>query len=155
MTRKTIAFKVLATAKPESWIESRESCSDEHTETAVTVDAERTPPRELCLFHKPRQLSPPSFAGLASIAETNAVLLRGVQDLSREWFGIARARSQQNLAQLSWILDSRTPIEFLAAQTGLVCDNLEHLLEDSGRLTQLSAQVALDAADAIRAFRMA
>jgi Phasin protein len=160
MTRKTIPFKVLTTAaRPQKGVESRDSCSDEeraNSETAVTIPSvtERPPTHELCLFHEPRQpVGPPSFAGLASIAGINAVLLRGIQDLSWEWLGIARERTQQNLAQLSWILDSRRPVEFLAAQSSLVCDSLEYLLEDSGRLTQLTAQIALDAADAVRACR--
>ena len=78
-----------------------------------------------------------------------AILMSGIQELSRQWFGIIQQRAQQSLDQLDSAADCRSPAELLAVQGSFVCDSLEHLLEDSAYLAQLTAQVTLDAAHAV------
>jgi phasin family protein len=158
MTRKTIAFKVLgAGPELESWIESCEApfapqAEREPATAAVTagrpVSMDGDPPTQRTQLPA---LSSPSR--MAPTAASNTLSLYGMQELSREWFGIVNDRAQQNLAQLSSALNCRTPADLLCAQSTFLCSSLEHVLEDSARLAQLAAQVALNAAHAVRAHR--
>jgi hypothetical protein len=159
MTKKTIAFKMLgAGPELESWIESREAPFAPQAEREPATDVV-TAERPVCEDgYPPAQRSQlPALRApgrTAPIAESNTLLLYGMQELSREWFGIFSDRAQQNLVQLSSALNCRTPADLLCAQRTFLCSSLEHALEDSARLAQLAAHLALNAAHAVRAHRV-
>ena len=156
MTRKTVSFKTLSGgAKAESWVERQTDsvlAAPQATRSPVAAVGEvelALPARSYVPDQRGQLTALSPFSRMVSIVESNAILMSGIQELSRQWFGIIRQRAQQSLDQLDSAADCRSPAELLAVQGSFVCDSLEHLLEDSAYLAQFTAQVTLDAAHAV------
>lgn len=76
-----------------------------------------------------------------AMTESTTVLMRGFQDVSREWLEMSRNRFQTNLDGLNAIARCRSVQDFVAAQGSLIRDNLELTMENSRRLAELSVRV--------------
>jgi phasin family protein len=74
-----------------------------------------------------------------------AVLARGAQDVSREWFELSQKRLHKNLDGLSSLAQCRSVPDFIAVQTSLIRDNLEQTLDNSRRMADLTRQLADEA----------
>jgi Phasin protein/N-6 DNA Methylase len=56
------------------------------------------------------------------IAETGTVLVRGLQDLSREWLKLSEEQLRRNLEAISQLAGCRSVQDLVAVQSGLVRD---------------------------------
>src|SRR5918912_2156424 len=92
-----------------------------------------------------------SARNIKAIAECNAVLARGFQNVSREWASLAQNRFRSNLDGFDAVLRSRSWSDLVAAQSSLARDNLELLVTNTRRLAELSIEVATEAAQKITA----
>jgi phasin family protein len=92
-----------------------------------------------------------SARNIKAIAECNAVLARGFQNVSREWASLAQGRLQKNLDGFDTVLRARSWPDLVAAQSSLARDNLELLVTNTRRLAELSIEVATEAAQKITA----
>ena len=160
MTRKIVSFKTLSGgAKAESWVEHQTDsvlAAPQATRSPVAAVGEvelALPARSYVPDHRGHLPALSPLSRMSSVVESNAILMSGIQELSRQWFGIMRQRAQQRLDQLDSVADCRSPAELLAVQGSFLCDSLEHLLEDSAYFAQLTAQVTLDAAHAVSTHR--
>src|SRR5919202_3704301 len=72
-----------------------------------------------------------SSRNIEAIAECNAVLAQGFQDISRECVSLAQDRLQRNLDGFNALLRCRSLQDLVAVQSGLVRDNLEQMLDNS------------------------
>src|ERR671928_1428277 len=92
-----------------------------------------------------------SARNIKAIAECNAVLARGFQNVSREWASLVQDRFRRNLDGFDAVLRSRSWPDLVAAQSSLARDNLELLVTNTRRLAELSIEVATEAAQKITA----
>src|ERR671939_735658 len=92
-----------------------------------------------------------SARNIKAIAECNAVLARGFQDISREWTSLAQDQLQRNLDALNALLRCRSLQDVVAVQSGLVRDSLELTVTNGRQIAELSVEVASEAAERIRA----
>ena len=92
-----------------------------------------------------------SSRNIKAIAECNAVLAQGFQNISREWASLAQDRLQRNLDGFNALLRCRSWPDLVAAQSSLARDNLELLVTNTRRLAELSIEVATEAAQKITA----
>jgi phasin family protein len=79
------------------------------------------------------------------VAQCGAVLTRGAQDVSREWVKLAGERLQRNLEGLKELAQCRTLPDLIAVQNRLTRENMEHMLNNSRRIAEMSLQVASEA----------
>src|SRR5918911_167173 len=92
-----------------------------------------------------------SARNVKAIAECNAVLAQGFQDISREWASLTQDQLQKNLDGVNALLRARSWPDLVAAQSSLARDNLELLVTNTRRLAELSIEVATEAAQKITA----
>ena len=92
------------------------------------------------------ELARQSSQNVEAMTQANTVLVRGAQDVSREWLELAQSRLQKNLDGFSVLSRSRSLQEFAAAYTGLVRDNMQQVIDVSRRVTDVSVRVASEAA---------
>jgi phasin family protein len=92
-----------------------------------------------------------SSRNIKAIAECNAVLAQGFQNLSREWASLAQDQLRKNLDAFNAVLCSRSWPDLVATQSSLARDNLELLVTNTRRLAELSIEVATEAARKITA----
>jgi phasin family protein len=92
-----------------------------------------------------------SRQNLQAIVESGQVLAQRSQDITREWFSLAQGQAGRNFEKLDALLRSRTPREFLAAQSSMARDNLEFMLNSSRRLAEMSVEITAKAAERITA----
>lgn len=78
-------------------------------------------------------------------AHSSTALIRGFQEVSREWFAMTHKRTQMNLEALTGLAQCRSFPELIAAQAALLRDNAELTLENSRRLAELSVGAVEDA----------
>ena len=72
-------------------------------------------------------------------------MVRGWQEVSREWLAMTQNRLQMNVEALTALSRCRSLPEFLAAHTALVRGNVDLTLENSQRLADLSMTVIKEA----------
>lgn len=101
------------------------------------------------MFNRPsgdgRGLPEEASTNLKALAQSNTVLVRGFQDLSREWFELGQRRLQTNLEGLNALARCRTMNDLVAVQSSLIRDNLEQTVDNSRRLAELTMQLADEA----------
>ena len=85
------------------------------------------------------------------VTQASTILIKGAQDVSRAWFGLAQERLTSTIDDLNRLARSRSLHDFVAVQSDLVRDNLQQVIETNRRVAELSARVAEDAARSIQA----
>ncbi len=74
-----------------------------------------------------------------------------MQEISREWFSLAQDQFKRNMDGLTALTGCRSMQDFVGVQSDLVRDNLQHVINNSRRLSEVSGRVAQDATRAIQA----
>ena len=92
-----------------------------------------------------------SSQNLDILMQCSTVLAQGFQMMSREWMSYAQGSMQRNVEGFSAILRSRNPRDAMAAQSELLKQNMEGLLNGGAKIAQLSAEVANEAVQKITA----
>jgi phasin family protein len=88
---------------------------------------------------------------LEAITETGSVLVRGFQEVSREWVELAQQRLQKNIEGVARLAHCRSFQDLTATQTELVRENLHEMIDNTRRIAEHSMQVAQEAAQVITA----
>ena len=88
---------------------------------------------------------------LEAVTETGSVLLRGFQDLSKEWVELAQQRLQRNAEGLARLAQCRNLQDLAAVQTELVRENLREMIDNTRRISERLGRVASGAARTITA----
>jgi phasin family protein len=88
---------------------------------------------------------------LEAFTQASAVLTRGVQDLSREWFSLTQERLQKNLEDFGALARCRSLPDVMTAQSTLMRDNLEQTIESTRRIAEIATRVANEASQALTA----
>lgn len=76
------------------------------------------------------------------------VLASGMQTFWHEWIGCAQDVMQRNVDAVQNVLRSRSPSDFFAAQSDLLRDEMQAMIDFGSRLSEISARIASDAARA-------
>ncbi len=114
---------------------------------AVLPATAKRSPELVCELHPLRQ----SFRAFTAVAESNLVLILGLQDVRREWMSIARAAFMRNVDAAGQLLACRSPQSAFDLQTGLARDHLEDGASALARLGRLSVEVADEASRVLAA----
>jgi len=88
---------------------------------------------------------------LEAITETGSVLMRGFQDVSREWLDLFQERLRKNAEGMTKLAQCRTLPDLAAVQSDLARDNLNQIIDLTRRIAERSMQVADEAAKTITA----
>ena len=123
--------------------------------SAATQAAERSVEQFTWFFglsgEQAEETAQQSSRNIKAIAECNAVLAQGFQNLSREWASLTQDQLRKNLDAFNAVLRARSWPDLVAAQSSLARDNLELLVTNTRRLAELSIEVASEAAETITA----
>src|SRR3954469_25090431 len=84
-----------------------------------------------------------------AIAKFGTVLTQACQDTSREWYGLAQKQLQRNLEGLSKLAHCRSVQDFAAVQSGLIRESLQHMVEDSRSIAEISLKAVNEARKAV------
>ncbi|HEY0836150.1 MAG TPA: phasin family protein [Azospirillum sp.] len=79
------------------------------------------------------------------LVQCGSVLMDGFQQVWREWLGLAQEVAQRHTDGVGAMMRSRSVQDFTSAQSALVRDEVEMLLNRSVKMSELSAKVANDA----------
>ena len=88
---------------------------------------------------------------LEAITETGSVLMRGFQDVSREWLELTQERLRKNAEGMTKLAQCRTLPDLAAVQSDLARDNLNQIIDVTRRIAERSMKVADEAAKTITA----
>ena len=92
-----------------------------------------------------QQATQQSARNVESIVQSGTIIAGGMQSISRELIDFTRKRMEQNLQIADAVMASRTPQEFIAAQSNLVRDNLEDFVRSMRRIAEISIDMAEEA----------
>ena len=95
------------------------------------------------------RLARQSGQNVEAITKFGTVLTQAYQDTSREWYGLAQKQLQRNLEGLSKLAHCRSVQDFAAVQSGLVRESLQHMVEDSRSIVEISLKAVNDARKAV------
>src|SRR3954453_7212047 len=95
------------------------------------------------------RLARQSGQNVEAITKFGTVLTQAYQDTSREWYGLAQKQLQRNLEGLSKLAHCRSVQDFAATQSGLVRESLQHMVEDSRLIVEISLKAVNDASKAV------
>jgi phasin family protein len=91
------------------------------------------------------ELARRSAQSIEAVTEASTVMARGFQDLSREMMTLAQERIQRNMDAFAALSRSRSIHELFTLQSELFRDNLQHTLESTRRIAEVSTRMAGDA----------
>ena len=97
------------------------------------------------------ELARKATENVQAITEAGSVLMRGFQEISREWAELAQQRLLKNTESISKLAQCRNVQDLSAVQTELVRENLHSVIDNSRRIAERSVEVATDAARTITA----
>ena len=86
-----------------------------------------------------------------AVMTSGAILAKGVQDLNDMWLGLARASVEDAVGAAKALFGCKTLPEVVEVQTGLAQAQYEKFVEDSRRLSNMSAKLAENASAPITA----
>lgn len=98
-----------------------------------------------------QELARKSSQNLEVVAQASTVLAQGAQEISREWFSLAQDQFRRNMDALTALVGCRSMQDIVVVQSDLVRDNLQHVINNSRRLSELSGRVAHEATRTIEA----
>jgi hypothetical protein len=93
-----------------------------------------------------QQATQQSARNVEAILHSSALIADGVQTISREWLAFVQNRAEKSMAQLEALTNCRSVQDCIAAQTDLVRDNLEDLLQTARRVAEVSTRMVDQAA---------
>ena len=79
------------------------------------------------------------------MAQCGGVLMEGMQSIMREWMTFAQEAMARNVDGINAMMRSRSAQDLYAAQSNMVKDEVEMLLNRSVKVSELSAKIANDA----------
>ncbi|MBB3265306.1 phasin family protein [Azospirillum sp. OGB3] len=79
------------------------------------------------------------------MTQCGSVLMDGMQSIMREWMGFAQEAMARNAEGVNAMMRSRSVQDLYAAQSSMVKDEMELLLNRSVKISELSAKTANDA----------
>ena len=88
---------------------------------------------------------------LEAITETGSILMRGFQDVSREWLELTQERLRKNTEGMTKLAQCRTLPDLAVVQSDLARDNLNQIIDVTRRIAERSMKVADEAAKTITA----
>ena len=97
------------------------------------------------------ELTRQATQNLEAITETGSVLMRGFQDVSREWLDLMQERLRKNTEGMTKLAQCRTVPDLAAVQSDLARDNLNQIIDGTPRIAERSMKVADEAAKTITA----
>ncbi|HEX6102732.1 MAG TPA: phasin family protein [Alphaproteobacteria bacterium] len=86
--------------------------------------------------------------GLEAAMKYGTVLASGMQTFWQEWIGCAQDVMQRNVDGMQNLMRSRSPGDFFAAQSELLRDEVQAMIDTGSRMSEVSARIASDAARA-------
>jgi len=95
------------------------------------------------------ELARQSTRNLEAMTECSTILMRGFQEISREWISLAQRRVQKNLENINTLAACQTVQDLVATQTELVRDNMQEIVDNSRHLAEKSVEVANEAAQTL------
>jgi hypothetical protein len=95
------------------------------------------------------RLARQSGQNVEAITKFGTVLTQALQDASREWYSLAQKQLQRNFEGLSRLAHCRSAQDFAATQNGLVRESLQHMVEDSRVIAEISLKAVNDASKAV------
>ena len=92
-----------------------------------------------------QQATQQSARNVEAILHSSAIIADGVQTISREWLTFVQNRAERNMERLEALSNCRSVQDCIAAQTELVRDHLQDLLQTTKRVAEVSTRMADEA----------
>src|SRR4051794_31042953 len=113
-----------------------------------------SPPR--LMVHQPTRCSTTQESSIRvhrpePVSQASTVIVKGAQDVSREWFNSAQERLTKGMDGLNRLAGCRSVQDFVAVQSDLARDDLQQVIATNQRIAELSVRVAEEAAQIIQA----
>src|SRR3954471_22271534 len=84
-------------------------------------------------------------AGMSAVAQANTGLAMRYQAIWREVFQLAQQTTQERTERMTWLMAVRSPQQLLDVNIDLIQREAQRFFDGQARLSQLSAEAALDA----------
>jgi phasin family protein len=97
------------------------------------------------------ELARRSSQNIEAVAQASTILVKGAQEISREWFQVMQERLSKNLEAMSRLTSCRSLQDFVTIQSDLVRDGLGHTVESSRRIAEVAKRVAGEAGRIVQA----
>jgi hypothetical protein len=92
-----------------------------------------------------QQTTQQSARNVEAILHSSAIIADGVQTIAREWLTFVQNRAERNMERLEALANCRSVRDCIAAQTDLVRDNLQDLLQTTKRVAEVSTRMVDEA----------
>jgi len=91
------------------------------------------------------ELTRRSTQNLEAMTQASTAVVRGFQDLSREWFSLVQETTQKNIEGFTALARCRSLPELLSAQADLVRTSMQQTVDGTRRMAEVSSRVMTDA----------
>lgn len=88
-----------------------------------------------------QQATQQSARNVEVIMHSNALIADGVQTIAREWMTFVQHRAERNMETFEALTNCRSVQDCIAAQTNMVRDSIEDLLQATKRVAEVSTRM--------------
>ena len=99
---------------------------------------------------EPEEQTHRTSQNLRAMRQASTVLVQGAQEVSQEMFGLVQEQLAKRVDGLNRIAGCRSVRAFVAAQSELMRDNVQLMIDTNRRIAELSVRIADEATGAIR-----
>jgi hypothetical protein len=103
----------------------------------------------------PQRAAEQSAGNLGPVLKSETIYANAMRSILQELFTFVQQRMHQNFTRLLALSSAHTPAQLMAAQMEFVRDNVESLLQSTGRLANISMQMGHEGARRMNALRWA
>ncbi|GJD54006.1 hypothetical protein OPKNFCMD_6786 [Methylobacterium crusticola] len=94
------------------------------------------------------RLADQSKQNLEAVTRCGTVLTQAIQDISRNWFELSQKQWQRNLDGMNKLTRATSVQEFTAIQSELLRESLQHVVQDSKTIAEVSVRAVEEASKA-------
>jgi phasin family protein len=96
------------------------------------------------------ELARRSSQNMEVVTQASTILMKGAQEISREWLQLMQERLSKNLDAMSRLASCRSLQDLVTVQSDVARERLGHTVESSRRLAEASVRVADEAGRVIQ-----
>lgn len=98
----------------------------------------------------PKEQTHRTSQNLQAVRQASTILVRGAQEVSQEMFGLVQEQLTKRVEGLNRMASCRSVRALVAAQSELMRDNVQLMIDTNRRIAALSARIADEAAGALQ-----
>lgn len=134
----------------ENVVKASNEAATKQYEQAVTMAKEQVEKTSSAMFKGYDEVTTLNKANIDAVVQSSTIATKGVESLGRELMSFAQSQLEANMAMTKKLFGAKTLREFFDVQNDFARQNLDKLMAESAKMTEMTAKVSNEALEPIQ-----